>query len=68
MDRKIAHILSVVVVMLFGGFVQAVQHYTYPDNASLNLPFSDAVRVDNLVYVSGQLGDKFGSAPTGGNC
>ena len=45
MDRKIAHILSVVVVMLFGGFVQAVQHYTYPDNASLNLPFSDAVRV-----------------------
>ena len=33
-----------------------VEHMVSKDSAALNLPFSDAVRVDNIIFMSGQLG------------
>ena len=33
-----------------------VEHYTSPATTSLKLPFSEAVRVGNLLFLSGQLG------------
>jgi 2-iminobutanoate/2-iminopropanoate deaminase len=38
-----------------------IEHYTTPENRPLNLPFSEAVRVGNTVYLSGQLGALPGS-------
>lgn len=34
----------------------SVEYLTSPERAALNLPFSDAVRVDNLLFLSGCLG------------
>ena len=49
--------------VLFG-----VEHYTVPENKPLKLPFSDAVRVENTVYLSGAIGVQLGTADlvTGG--
>lgn len=33
-----------------------VEHYTLPENAHLQRPFSEAVRVGNTVYLAGQIG------------
>lgn len=33
-----------------------IEHYTTPENAPLNRPFSEAVRVGNIVYLAGQIG------------
>jgi reactive intermediate/imine deaminase len=33
-----------------------IEHYTTQDNISLDLPFSEAVRVGNTVYLAGQIG------------
>ena len=30
-----------------------IEHYTMPQNVPLNLPFSEAVRVGNTIYLSG---------------
>lgn len=35
----------------------AVEFLSSPDNEALNLPFSEAVRVGNTLYLSGQLGN-----------
>jgi 2-iminobutanoate/2-iminopropanoate deaminase len=34
-----------------------VEHLASPATANLNLPFSEAVRVDDLLFVSGQIGN-----------
>ncbi len=33
-----------------------IEHYTMPENVPLNLPFSEAVRVGNTIYLAGQIG------------
>ena len=38
-----------------------VEHRQNPGFESMNLPFTEAVRVDNLLFLSGQLGNKTGS-------
>ncbi len=35
----------------------SVQYLTSPETTSLNLPFSEAVRIDNILYLSGQIGN-----------
>jgi len=35
---------------------QNVEHFTLPENEGRNLPFSDAVRVGDTIYLSGQIG------------
>lgn len=46
--------------ILFGCQPQApkteIEHYLSKEMADLNLPFSDAVRVDNMLYLSGVVG------------
>lgn len=37
-------------------FASQFEHYTLPENQSKNLPFSEAVRIGNTVYLSGQIG------------
>jgi reactive intermediate/imine deaminase len=37
-----------------------IQYLTSPATANLNLPFSEAVRVGDLLFVSGQIGNKPG--------
>ena len=39
-----------------------IEHYTLPENLPKNLPFSEAVRVDNMVYLAGQIGIPPGEA------
>ncbi len=34
----------------------SIEHFTTPENKALNLPFSEAVRVGNTVYLAGQIG------------
>ena len=34
-----------------------VEHLTSPQSRSLKLPFSEAVRVDDTIYLSGQIGN-----------
>lgn len=56
------------VVMLFNGpnmamaQVNDVEHYTLPENRPKNLPFSEAVRHGNTVYLAGQIGIPPGEA------
>jgi len=38
------------------GFASTIEHYNLPENQQKNLPFSEAVRVKNTVYLSGQIG------------
>ena len=38
-----------------------IQYYVSDNTASLNLPFSDAVIVDDMIYLSGNIGNKPGS-------
>lgn len=38
-----------------------IEHYTSENTTKMNLPFSDAVIVDNMIYLSGQLGNIPGS-------
>ena len=33
-----------------------IEHFTMPENIPLNLPFSEAVRVGNTIYLAGQIG------------
>jgi len=40
-----------------GRQVGTVEYLTSPATAGLNLPFSEAVRVDDLLFVSGQIGN-----------
>jgi reactive intermediate/imine deaminase len=35
-----------------------VQHYGSPSSSGTRLPFSDAVRVGDILYLSGQIGDR----------
>lgn len=44
-----------------GAAASGVEHYRSPAAAKLNLPFSEAVIVGELLYVSGQLGNKPGT-------
>ncbi len=41
--------------------VSTIQHYVSDNTKKMNLPFSDAVIVDNMIYLSGQLGNVPGS-------
>jgi len=34
----------------------AIEHYTMPENRPMNLPFSEAVRAGNTIYLAGQIG------------
>ena len=38
-----------------------VSYLVSPETKKLNLPFSDAVRVNNMIFMSGQLGVEPGS-------
>jgi 2-iminobutanoate/2-iminopropanoate deaminase len=38
-----------------------VEHLNSPEMASLNLPFSEAVRVGDMLYLSGQIGNRPGT-------
>ena len=38
-----------------------IQHYISENTTKMNLPFSDAVIVDNMIYLSGQIGNTPGS-------
>ena len=38
-----------------------IEHYVSDNTKKMNLPFSDAVIVDNMIYISGQLGNIPGS-------
>jgi len=38
-----------------------IQHYVSENTTKMNLPFSDAVIVDNMIYLSGQLGNAPGT-------
>lgn len=40
---------------------EEVSHYLSEETAKLNLPFSEAVRVGNMLYLSGQVGNKPGT-------
>lgn len=53
-------ILSVL-ALVFGVTAQAAQFLNAPGDAELGLPFSDAVRVGNLLILSGKLGNKPGT-------
>ena len=48
-------------VLLFAGCVHAPRYTTLPDRAGMNLPYSDAVRVGNLLFLSGAIGSAPGS-------
>lgn len=39
-----------------------IEYYTRPENVPLNLPFSEAVRSGDIIYLSGQLGAKPGES------
>lgn len=39
----------------------SVQHYVSENTKKMGLPFSDAIIVDNMIYLSGQLGNKPGT-------
>ena len=45
-------------LMAYAHYAQAktIEHFTLPENQDKNLPFSEAVRVGNTVYLSGQIG------------
>ncbi len=45
-----------VLIMSTDAFSQDVEYKVSPLFAEMNLPFSDAVRVGNMLYLSGQLG------------
>jgi len=59
--------IAVFIVFISGGFlaeVRADHHVSYivsPETQKLNLPFSDAVRVNDMIYLSGQLGVESGN-------
>ena len=55
--------LALATLFLFGCQATApvVTHYVSPNTTKMNLPFSDAVIVDNMIYLSGVLGNKPGS-------
>ncbi len=38
-----------------------IKHYVSENTTKMNLPFSDAVIVDNMIYLSGQIGNTPGS-------
>jgi reactive intermediate/imine deaminase len=38
-----------------------IRHLTSPDSQSLRLPFSEAVRVADMLYLSGQIGNRPGT-------
>ena len=45
-----------VMLMMLTMNVVSAEHYTRPENTPLNLPFSEAVRVGETIYLSGQIG------------
>ena len=47
--------------LFFGTTIQAAEFLNPPGDAALGLPFSDAVRVGNLLILSGKLGNKPGT-------
>jgi 2-iminobutanoate/2-iminopropanoate deaminase len=58
-----AHAISLALVFTLGSCQTAYQEppagpdVSYPDSGVLDLPFSDAVRVGNMLYVSGNVGN-----------
>jgi reactive intermediate/imine deaminase len=60
-------VTAVFIICVSSGFfaeARADHHVSYivsPETQKLNLPFSDAVRVNNMIYLSGQLGVEPGS-------
>ena len=56
-------LLVVLLIFTTQCFAQSsiVEHRQNPGFESMNLPFTEAVRVDNLLFLSGQLGNETGS-------
>lgn len=52
---------QVVTPALFAGGKADVEYFSDPANVARNLPFSEAVRVGNLLFLSGQVGNIPGS-------
>lgn len=63
----LASLLSVTLTLSLAAQNKPVVQYITPPGASANLPFSPAVRVGNVLYLSGQLGtDSTGNLVPGG--
>lgn len=57
----IAHLLRFVGIAGIAVSATAAEYLTSEQTRSLNLPFSDAVRVGDMLYLSGQLGNTPGT-------
>lgn len=58
MSFLIRAMTAIVTLLLFAGCTVAVdpKYHTLPERASLGLPYSDAVRVGDLLFLSGTVG------------
>ena len=48
---------STFIFLLMAGHAADIEYLTSEDNAALNLPFSEATRVGDTIYLSGQVGN-----------
>ena len=48
--------VAIAAFSMSSGFASQIEHYTHPDNKVKGLPFSEAVRVGNTIYLAGQIG------------
>ena len=54
-----SYLIKIITFSLFAATAFAgekVQYYSFPENKNANLPFSDAVKVGDTLYLSGQIG------------
>ena len=60
--------ILLILTSIFSISCMGIEHFTLEDNKKLNLPFSDAVKVGDHVYISGSIGVLPGSGTlvTGG--
>lgn len=64
---RIATAIVLVVVLAQAAPTRAAEYLSAPDAAALDLPFSEAVRVNGMLFLSGQIGNLPGTTTLAGD-